>query len=65
MAPHSERLFNTIVILGASLVSGCGGGSDDPAAKSKQTSDNTNQAGALQFVVSLDASTNDAGWTGW
>ena len=64
MASPTERLFNTIVILGASLVAGCSSGSDDPGAKNK-SSDNSNQGGASQFVVPRDAGSNDAGWTGW
>ena len=65
MASSTERLFNAIVILGASLVAGCGGGSDDPNAKSKQGSDNSSSAGFSSFNVQRDAGSSDAGWTGW
>jgi hypothetical protein len=62
MPSKTERLFNAIVILGASLVSGCSSGSDNPAPDNKGGS---GDSGTPNFNVQKDASSSDAGWTGW
>jgi hypothetical protein len=61
MPSKTERLFNAIVILGASLVTGCSSGSDNPAPDNKAGDD----SGTPNFKVQLDAGSSDAGWTGW
>ncbi len=61
MSSKTERLFNAIVILGASLVSGCNSGSDNPAPDNKGGSDDS---GVPNFKVQ-DGGSYDAGWTGW
>jgi hypothetical protein len=64
MASNSERLFNTIVILGASLVAACSGTSNDPNSKANPAPSANPDAGP-NFAFNADASTSDAGWTGW
>jgi len=64
MASNSDRLFNAIVIVGASLVAGCSGNSNDPNSKANPTPGANPDAGP-SFVFNADASTSDAGWTGW
>jgi len=64
MASSTERLFNAIVILGAAMVAGCGGSRDSKGNTSPQP-DATTDASEPNFVVNTDASTSDAGWTGW
>ncbi len=63
MIPAGNKLFNTIVILGAALVGGCGGGSSGNTEPSASPNSKTN--GSLPYVVPKDAGTSDGGWTGW
>ena len=65
MSSSTERLFNAIVILGASMVAGCGNGSGDSKGKGSPQPDASADASEPNFIVKLDASTLDAGWTGW
>ena len=58
----TERLFNAIVIMGASLVAGCNSDSTRSTPDNKGGSDDS---GAPNFNVQKDASSSDAGWTGW
>jgi len=64
MASNSERLFNAIVILGASLVAGCGG-TGDTKPKGAPGPSASGDASGPNYVANGDASTSDAGWTGW
>jgi len=61
MSSDQTKLFNAIVILGATMVAGCGSstsnGSGNPGA--------AGNTGAPQFLVDKDAGESDAGWTGW
>jgi hypothetical protein len=65
MHPNTARLFNAIVILGASLVAGCSSSSGNSTSDNKGDSGNSNPPGGPQFKVQADASPSDAGWTGW
>lgn len=63
MTSNTERLFNAIVVLGASLVAGCGGTSNDPNSKANPAP-GASDAGP-SFTYQPDASAPGGGWTGW
>ncbi len=64
MTSNTERLFNAIVILGASLVAGCGSGSNDPNSKANPGPNGSSDAGP-SFTYQPDAGALGGGWTGW
>ena len=64
MDSNSERLFNAIVIVGVALVAGCSSSSNDPNSSPSPGPSASKDAGP-SFQFNADASTPDAGWTGW
>jgi hypothetical protein len=65
MSPDPAKLFNAIVILGATLVAGCGSSSGSSSNNGSGNPGATGNNGAPQFIVDKDAGQSDAGWTGW
>jgi hypothetical protein len=63
MLTDAERLFNTVVVLGAALVAGCGGSDNHPS--DTQTDGGVPDAATIRIDVKGDGGLTDGGWTGW
>ena len=65
MQSDTGRLFNAIVILGASLTAACSSNSGNSTPVPDTDAGNSGNSGNPNFNVQTDAAAGDGGWTGW